>query len=168
MNAEQRKVREFHEKFGAIINDFPQERLDSATEALRVRLVMEEAEEFRDATTLEKKMDALADLLVVVYGSAVSYGVDLQEVFDEVHSSNMSKLGADGKPIMREDGKVLKGPDYFPPNIARIIKLQRWSGYAGVLAGEDLNETPRACKECGMVGTPEEVSIHRRLGCDAL
>ena len=66
--------------------------------------------------------DALADMLYIIYGTAVSYGMPIDKVFAEVHASNLSKLDADGNPIYREDGKVLKGPNYFKPDIARIVK----------------------------------------------
>jgi len=65
--------------------------------------------------------DALTDLLYVIYGMGHSFGLDLQKCFDEVHRSNMSKLDEDGKPIYREDGKILKGPSYTPPNLKDII-----------------------------------------------
>src|SRR6056300_1010291 len=65
--------------------------------------------------------DALTDLLVVIYGAGHAFGIDLDQCFLEVHRSNMSKLGEDGKPIYREDGKVLKGPNYSPPNIAQFL-----------------------------------------------
>ena len=65
--------------------------------------------------------DALTDILYVVYGTGHSYGIDLDECFQEVHSSNMSKLGEDGKPIRRDDGKILKGPNYFAPDLESIL-----------------------------------------------
>lgn len=68
--------------------------------------------------------DALADLVYVVYGTAVEYGINMQPISDEVHRSNMSKLGEDGKAIHRVDGKVLKGPNFTPPDLATIIKNQ--------------------------------------------
>jgi predicted HAD superfamily Cof-like phosphohydrolase len=68
--------------------------------------------------------DAYADLLYVVYGGAVTNGIDIDEVFKEVHRSNMSKLGADGTPIFRDDGKVLKGPNFSPPDIEQCFDNQ--------------------------------------------
>jgi len=69
--------------------------------------------------------DALADLIYVIYGMALETGIDLASVLAEVQRSNMSKLGADGKPVYREDGKVLKGPDYFPPNVEAVLRHRR-------------------------------------------
>ena len=69
--------------------------------------------------------DALADLIYVIYGMALETGIDLASVLAEVQRSNMSKLGADGKPVYREDGKVLKGPDYFPPNVEAVLRRRR-------------------------------------------
>lgn len=65
--------------------------------------------------------DALVDMLYVTYGACLEFGINADAVFDEIHKSNMSKLGADGKPIYREDGKVLKGPDFFEPNIVSVL-----------------------------------------------
>lgn len=72
---------------------------------------------------LTKVAKELADILYVVYGTAAAYGIPIDNVFREVHRSNMSKLGEDGKPIYREDGKVLKGPNYSPANIDKIMKV---------------------------------------------
>ena len=69
--------------------------------------------------------DALADLIYVIYGMALETGIDLASVLAEVQRSNMSKLGTDGKPVYREDGKVLKGPDYFPPNVEAVLRRRR-------------------------------------------
>lgn len=118
------KVGDFHEKFGHPKKDkyeFPDEELLS----LRGKLIGEEFNELAEAAAAKngvEMVDALADLLYVTYGFFHAIGVNADEVFDEVHRSNMSKLGADGKPIYREDGKILKGPDYFPPDISRLLK----------------------------------------------
>ena len=69
--------------------------------------------------------DALGDLKYVVEGAALVFGIPLEPVFMEIHRSNMSKLGTDGKPIYREDGKVLKGPNYTPPNVAAVLAIER-------------------------------------------
>ena len=120
------RVHEFMQTFGQEIKtraEWPDEKICD----LRVDLIAEELDELKDAIynkdgTLVDVADALTDLLVVVYGAGHAFGIDLNECFKEVHRSNMSKLGEDGKPIYREDDKVLKGPNYFPPNLEKIIK----------------------------------------------
>lgn len=97
-------------------------------ETLRVSLLEEEFNEYKAAAethNIVEIADALADMLYVIHGTALVYGIDLRDCFDEVHRSNMSKLGLDGKPIYRPDGKVLKGPNYSPPNLVPIV-LQRY------------------------------------------
>ena len=94
---------------------------------LRVDLIQEEVDELQEA--LMKKdiveiADALTDILYVTYGAGHAFGIDLDTCFTEVHRSNMSKLGIDGKPIYREDGKVLKGRGYTPPQLAKIIQAK--------------------------------------------
>jgi predicted HAD superfamily Cof-like phosphohydrolase len=100
---------------------------DTDTQKLRVELIREELQELVDAIensdTIEIA-DALTDLLYVVYGAGHAFGLDLDCCFKEVHASNMSKLGDDGKPIHREDGKVLKGPSFFQPNLHKCLN---WS-----------------------------------------
>lgn len=101
---------------------------DPATVELRVELIEEELEELTHAIAMKDLVgvaDALTDILYVTYGAGIAFGLDLNECFYEVHSSNMSKLGEDGKPIYREDGKVLKGPRYRPPNLESVIKKGR-------------------------------------------
>ena len=91
---------------------------------LRVDLIAEELNELVDALADDDMVeiaDALTDILYVTYGAGVAFGIELDPCFHEVHRSNMSKLGPDGKPIYREDGKVLKGPGYFPPNLEEIV-----------------------------------------------
>ena len=91
---------------------------------LRLELIREEFEELTVATNamdIVEIADALTDILYVVYGAGHAFGIDLDECYQEVHRSNMSKLGADGKPIYREDGKILKGPNYFHPNLKDIL-----------------------------------------------
>lgn len=119
------KVREFHEVFGHPIADKPQfvegERLD-----LRLALIEEEYREVLEAIEnddLANFAKELADLIYVVNGFALEAGIDLDKVFAEVHRSNMSKLGADGKPIYREDGKVLKGPNYSEADVESVLGL---------------------------------------------
>jgi predicted HAD superfamily Cof-like phosphohydrolase len=118
-------VKEFHRVFGhpiASIPEFPTEELRT----LRLDLISEERNELLDAEVRKDIVavaDALSDLLYVVYGTGLVYGIDLDKTFNEVHRSNMSKLGADGKPIYREDGKVLKGPNYTPPDLKKVLGL---------------------------------------------
>ena len=120
----QKKVEEFHRAFGLPTETSLQKFLPSKTAKLRVDLLEEEFEEYLEAVStnnLVEIADALGDIVYIAFGTALVYGIDLDAVFNEIHSSNMSKLGSDGKPIYREDGKVLKGPDFRPPNIAAIL-----------------------------------------------
>jgi predicted HAD superfamily Cof-like phosphohydrolase len=99
---------------------------DDKTIGLRLDLIDEECRELKDAIddwNLIEVADALTDLLYVVYGAGHAFGINLDVAFNNVHSSNMSKFDEDGNPIYREDGKVLKGPNYFPPNIKRALTL---------------------------------------------
>ena len=92
---------------------------------LRINLINEELEEFKEAiknNDLKETIDALTDILYVTYGAGHAFGVNLDECFDEVQKSNMSKLGEDGKPIYNEAGKVMKGPNYFKPDLSKFIK----------------------------------------------
>ena len=105
---------------------------DNELADLRLDLIQEEVGELLVA--LEKKdiveiADALTDILYVTYGAGHAFGLDLDECFEEVHQSNMSKLGIDGKPIYREDGKVLKGRGYKPPQLGRIIQSKLQGDY---------------------------------------
>ena len=125
MNKMQEMVREFHETFGAAIRDFPG-LADPETAELRINLMSEElfgpgelAESIRTGDIIGIA-DGIADLLYVTLGTAVSYGMDAEALVAEAHRSNMSKLGADGEPIYREDGKVLKGPNFFEPDFAPL------------------------------------------------
>ena len=97
---------------------------DFNTRELRLELIQEELDELSDAVAdrdMIQIADALTDLLYVVYGAGHSFGIDLDECFEEVHRSNMSKLGENGRPIHREDGKVMKGPGYFEPDLEGIL-----------------------------------------------
>ena len=117
------KVRKFMETFGQEIKEkaeFPSEKITS----LRYDLIREELEELKDA--IEKKdikevADALTDILYVTYGAGHAFGINLDKCFEEVQSSNMSKLGSDGKPIYNDSGKVMKGPGYFEPNLSKFV-----------------------------------------------
>jgi predicted HAD superfamily Cof-like phosphohydrolase len=97
---------------------------DFSTRELRLELIQEEVDELGEAMEQRDMVgiaDALTDILYVVYGAGHAYGIDLGECFQEVHASNMSKLGEDGKPIRREDGKILKGPNFFEPDLETCL-----------------------------------------------
>lgn len=119
-------VQEFHETYGLPVLDAPNIS-DDKTNALRINLLAEELDELREALAagdVVEVLDALTDLQYVLDGAYLSFGLHnvKQAAFDEVHRSNMSKLGADGKPIRRpEDGKVLKGPNFFEPDLAQFV-----------------------------------------------
>ena len=119
------KVKEFMDAFGQEVvtkPDWP----SAETMELRVDLIEEEVGELNEAIfdasgNLVEVADALADILYVVYGAGHAFGIDLDKCFSEVHRSNMSKLGEDGKPIYREDGKVLKGESFSEPNLKEVL-----------------------------------------------
>ena len=116
-------VGDFMEAFGQDVQLEPTWP-DFSTRELRLELIAEELDELSDAVAdrdMVQIADALTDLLYVVYGAGHTFGIDLDECFQEVHSSNMSKLGEDGRPIHREDGKVMKGPNYFEPDLEAIL-----------------------------------------------
>ena len=97
---------------------------DFNTRELRLDLIQEEFDELGEAIETRDMVqiaDALTDILYVTYGAGHAFGIDLDDCFQEVHSSNMSKLGEDGRPVHREDGKVMKGPNYFEPDLERIL-----------------------------------------------
>ena len=116
-------VKKFMKTFGQEVKEkaeFPSERIIS----LRYDLIKEELKELQDA--IEKKdirevADALTDILYVTYGAGHAFGINLDKCFNEVQSSNMSKLGLDGKPIYNEKGKVMKGPNYFKPDLNKFV-----------------------------------------------
>lgn len=114
---------EFMRAFGQDVHSKPTLQKKEVGE-LRYELIREELQELREAmdkSDILEIADALTDLLYVVYGAGHSYGIDLDKCYYEVHRSNMTKLGPDGKPIYREDGKVLKGPDYEKPRLVNIL-----------------------------------------------
>lgn len=116
-------VTEFHRTYGHPVAERPTLPGKKLFE-LRERLIAEELAELGEAYAKADVVgiaDALGDLAYVVAGAAVAFGIPLDRVFEEIHRSNMSKLGADGKPIYREDGKVMKGPNYFPPDIEAAL-----------------------------------------------
>jgi predicted HAD superfamily Cof-like phosphohydrolase len=119
-------VLEFHQVYEAYIGDKPALR-DKEISKLRIELLREEFNEYCagvEEGNLVEIADGLADIIYVALGAAISYGIPIDKIFDTVHRSNMSKLGADGKPMRRYDGKILKGPTYFEPKaeITRILR----------------------------------------------
>ena len=117
-------VKKFMETFGQEIKEkagFPDEKITS----LRYDLIKEELDELKEAINnkdIKEVADALTDILYVTYGAGHAFGVNLDKCFEEVQNSNMSKLGEDGKPIYNENGKVMKGPNYFKPNLNQFLK----------------------------------------------
>lgn len=127
-------VKEFHNAFGLVAADYPRTQPDDLIR-LRIRLIQEEFQETRTellslitaqnprqrVAALQRLLKELADLRYVLEGTAVTFGLPINDAFTEVHRSNMSKLGLDGKPILREDGKVLKGPRYSEADMKRFV-----------------------------------------------
>ena len=119
------KVKTFMNTFGQEIRDkasFPDKKIVQ----LRIDLIQEELNELKEAITsndIIEVADALTDILYVTYGAGHSFGINLDKCFDEVQDSNMSKLDENKQPIYSENGKVMKGPNYYPPNLKKIIEL---------------------------------------------
>lgn len=119
------KVKKFMNTYGQDVKEkaeFPENKIVQ----LRIDLIEEELNELKEAIKnkdIVEVADALTDILYVTYGAGHSFGVNLDECFDEVQRSNMSKLGEDGKPIYNDSGKVMKGPNYFAPNLKKIVNL---------------------------------------------
>ena len=117
------RVRKFMETFGQEIKEkaeFPSEKITS----LRQDLIKEELDELKEAIDnkdITEVADALTDILYVTYGAGHAFGINLDKCFDEVQNSNMSKLGSDGKPIYNDKGKVMKGPNYFKPDLHKLV-----------------------------------------------
>ena len=117
------KVKIFMENFGQEVKTKPSFSTDKINN-LRYDLIKEELEELKEAMEnkdLLEVADALTDILYVAYGAGHAFGIDLDKCFEEVQSSNMSKLGEDGKPIYNESGKVMKGPKYFKPDLTKFV-----------------------------------------------
>ena len=118
------KVKVFMETFGQEVKSkasLPDQKIQN----LRYDLIKEELEELKDALNqknLKEVADALTDILYVTYGAGHAFGIDLDKCFAEVQNSNMSKLDENGKPIYNENGKVMKGPNYFKPNLQKFIE----------------------------------------------
>ena len=118
------KVRDFMEACDQDIETNPKFPLDPGVTFLRVKLIREELQELEEAIAyndIVEVADALTDLLYVVYGGGHTFGINLNDCFDEVHSSNMTKLGPDGKAIKNSYGKVMKGPNYREPELKRVL-----------------------------------------------
>ena len=118
------KVKTFMKIFGQEVKSEPSFSSEKIND-LRYNLIKEELAEFKEA--IDKKdlleaADALTDLLYVTYGAGHAFGINLDDCFNEVQNSNMSKLGTDGKPIYNEAGKVMKGPNYFKPDLSKFVK----------------------------------------------
>ena len=117
------KVKQFMQTFGQEVKTIASFS-DEKTNQLRLDLITEELEELKNAMEskdLLEVADALTDILYVTYGAGHAFGIDLDKCFDEVQNSNMSKLGKNGKPIYNELGKVMKGPDYFKPDLSKFL-----------------------------------------------
>ena len=117
------KVGTFMKTFGQEVKTEPSFSTEKINK-LRIDLIKEELQELTEAMNnkdLLEVADALTDILYVTYGAGHAFGIDLDKCFDEVQNSNMSKLGADGKPIYNESGKVMKGPNYFKPNLSKYL-----------------------------------------------
>ncbi len=119
-------VKQFHEAFKIGYRTTPQANLGASKNKLRFDLMKEENEEYFEAAQsddLVEVADALGDMLYILCGTIIEHGLQhkIEDVFNEIQRSNMSKLGSDGEPIYREDGKVMKGPYYFKPNIQTIL-----------------------------------------------
>ena len=116
-------VKKFMQTFAQEIRtkaSFPDDKIIS----LRLDLIREELSELEEAIKkkdIKEVADALTDILYVTYGAGHAFGINLDKCFEEVQNSNMSKLGSDGKPIYNEHGKVMKGPDYFKPNLSKFV-----------------------------------------------
>ena len=117
------KVKKFMETFGQEIREkasLPDDKITS----LRYELIQEELDELReaiDSKDIKEVADALTDILYVTYGAGHAFGINLDKCFEEVQNSNMSKLGSDGKPIYNDKGKVMKGPNYFKPDLNKFV-----------------------------------------------
>lgn len=119
-----RDILELHDLFKCVISEYPQIP-GQGTPQLRMNLISEEYNELREALiagNITEIADAICDCIVVLLGTAVSYGIPFNACWREVHRTNMAKVGADGKPIFRADGKFLKPPGWLPPNIKSIIE----------------------------------------------
>ena len=127
MKKQLHSVKQFHETYKIGYSNTPLADLGVEKNKLRFKLMSEENEEYLDAANnndMIEVADALGDMLYILCGTIIEHGMQdiIEPVFDEIQKSNMSKLGEDGNPIFREDGKVMKGPNYFKPNFTKFFK----------------------------------------------
>ena len=127
MNKQIKRVEEFHRIYKLGNSEKPIGKLENQKENLRFDLMKEENEEYLEAAKngdIVEVADALGDMMYILCGTIIEHGMQhiIEEVFDEIHRINLSKLDENGNPIYREDGKVIKGPNYFPPDIKKIMK----------------------------------------------
>ncbi len=120
-------VQKFHKTFGLGVSDKPTAKLSEELILLRYNLMVEENKEYLEAAKnndLVEVADALGDMLYIIFGTILEHGLQdkMETVFDEIQRSNMSKMGKDGKPVYRNDGKIMKGPDYLPPDLKNILR----------------------------------------------
>ena len=117
------KVKEFNKAMGLPMDEpwMNEDGHNPKLEGLRFSLIEEEFKEFEEAVDKENVLKELTDLLYVVYGYAATYGLDIDTAFSRVHKSNMSKLDDNGNPVRREDGKILKGPNYKEPDLSDLV-----------------------------------------------
>jgi len=141
MTDEQTMVQDFHRKFEILVQTSPANLTDE-TQQLRVRLIQEEFDELKESMAtgnLASVAKEMADLLYVVYGTAVSYGIDMEPVFQEVHRSNLSKVGG----YKRADGKWMKPPTYSPAKLEPILEAQREHPATDAAVAQCTSTTPR-------------------------
>lgn len=141
MTDEQTMVQDFHRKFEILIQTAPANLTDE-TQQLRVRLIQEEFDELKESMAtgnLASVAKEMADLLYVVYGTAVSYGIDMEPVFQEVHRSNLSKVGG----YKRADGKWMKPPTYSPAQLEPVLEAQREQPVTDAAVAQCTSTTPR-------------------------
>lgn len=133
------KTEDFNLTFGHKVRDTPQ--LEIPEQKLKTKILSEEFYELLEAEyrgDLVEIADALGDILVTTHGKAQAHGIKLHEIHHEIYRSNMTKLGEDGKPIFREDGKILKGPNYEEPQIHDILVEQGWDGDQSEMLDKDV------------------------------
>jgi predicted HAD superfamily Cof-like phosphohydrolase len=126
MKKQLKAVRLFHETYNLTVRNQPTINIPKEQPILRFNLMTEENEEYLEAAlnnNIVEVADALGDMLYILCGTILDHGLQhkIEEIFDEIHKSNMSKLGTDGKPLYREDGKVMKGPNFLKPNLKRVL-----------------------------------------------